>query len=206
MTEYKGILTFHSETGTEGGAWAFQDEKFMNLPAANHFTCTRCHRVWDKDYHPDEPKPSFTYWRDDWEEDGIKYIGGYHSVDTYDPDGNLGPYEFDAKWNREANEIARQCAEEGHPEWKNMYPDGMWSYEGLHILHDGDQLTVYDNDQVLFDGVVELPPRQDPYAEDAYAAGGYLAAHRRPPVGTNEDWWFQERRATLVTHDESVSV
>ena len=25
----KGVLTFHTETGTEGGFWAFQDERFI---------------------------------------------------------------------------------------------------------------------------------------------------------------------------------
>ena len=44
MTTYKGVLVFHSETGTEGGYWAFQDEKFMGIEN-NDRLCTRCGRA-----------------------------------------------------------------------------------------------------------------------------------------------------------------
>jgi len=37
----KGVLTFHSETGTEGGYWAFQDEKYIKQN--HHFGyCKKC--------------------------------------------------------------------------------------------------------------------------------------------------------------------
>lgn len=192
-TTYHGVLHFFSETGTEGGAWAFQDKEFMGLDSPNHFRCTRCSHVWDKDHEKEPPKPSFTYWKDD----------HYRFSDHYQPDGDLGPGEFDQEFTRQNNEAARQCAEDGHAAWEKMYPDGMWSYEGLHVLNDGDELTVQDGDKVLFQGTVKLPPRQDPYAEGAYVAGGAMTAHRRPPVGTDEDWWFDEKEATLTTHDVS---
>lgn len=202
MTTYNGILHFFSETGTEGGTWAFQDEKFMHLPGPNQYACTTCGRVWDKDRDAEPPKPSFTYWRDDWEEDGKRYLGGYHVADTYDPNGNLGPGEFNQEFTRRSNETSKLCADHGHSEWKPMYPDGMWSYEGLHVLNEGDHLIVRsEGDEVLFDGDVKLPPRQDPYADDAYVAGGGLAAHRKPPEGTDEAWWFNEYRATLTTKE-----
>lgn len=202
-TPLHGVLNFHSETGTEGGAWAFQDEKFMGLDAGQQFRCTRCGRVWNKDANPDEePKPSFTYWRDaETGPNGENYSAGYHGADAFDPDGNLGPGKFNQDYTRATNETSRQCAEDGHEGWENMYPNGMWSYEGLHILNDGDHLTVEDDGKVIFDDVVRLPPRQDPYAEGAYVAGGGFTAHRRPPVGTDEDWWFKELRATLTTKD-----
>lgn len=203
MTTFHGVLTFHSETGTEGGAWAFQDEKFMGLDAPPQFRCVRCGRVWDKDAEPNPPAPMFTYWRDDWTEDGKNYLGGYFSADKFDPDGNLGPGEFNQEWTASNNEASRQCAENGHGEWENMYPNGMWSYEGLHILDDGDHLTVENAEgDVIFDDVVQLPPRQDPYAEGAYVAGGGLTAHRRPPVGTDEGWWLNDFRATLTIKDD----
>lgn len=198
---YRGVLHFYSETGTEGGAWAFQDEKFIGLDAPSQFRCTRCGRVWDKDRDEQPPPPSFTYWRDERTEGGKKYSSGYYGSDVYLPDGDLGPGELNQSFTSSSNETARQCAEKGHAEWENMYPHGMWSYEGLHILADGDELTVLDGDKELFSGVVKLPPRQDPYADGAYVAGGGLTAHRKPPVGTKEDWWFEERQATLKTKD-----
>ena len=36
MTTLRGVLEFYSETGTEGGYWAFQDEKFIGLPVQNN--------------------------------------------------------------------------------------------------------------------------------------------------------------------------
>ncbi len=191
--QFQGVLHFFTETGTEGGSWAFQDEKFMGLDAGQMFSCSRCGRVWNKDTDREEPKPVFTYWRE-----GDGRMAGFYGSDTYEPDGDLGPHKFDANWNKQGNETSRQCAEQGHGGWVNMYPDGKWSYEGLHELGDGDMLTVYDGEQVLFDGVVQLPPRQDPYADGAYVAGGCYTAHRRPPVGTDEEWWFSQKRATLT--------
>jgi len=35
-THFKGVLTFHSETGTEGGYWGFQDERFITKTAPNY--------------------------------------------------------------------------------------------------------------------------------------------------------------------------
>lgn len=49
-----GRLIFHSETGTEGGFWAFQDQKFMT-PNDTSFVCDKCHSYWDKKRHPDSP-------------------------------------------------------------------------------------------------------------------------------------------------------
>jgi len=205
MTTYQGVLTFHSETGTEGGFWAFQDEKFMGLDAGQQFSCTRCHRVWDKNAQDEPPAPSFTYWQEGYEKDGIRHLAGYHWSDVYLPDGKLHPTsEFDREFTSANNEVARQCAEEGHLGWENMYPDGIWSYEGLHILDDGDELTVWDDSTPpvrIFQGTVKLPPRQDPYAKGAYVAGGGWTAHRRPPEGTEEIWWFEEKRATLTDRE-----
>lgn len=73
-TEMRGICHFHSETGTEGGYWAFQDERHIKPPDADH-------------------------------------------------------------------------------------PHGQWSYEGLHVLKDGDHLTILDKEngnQVLWSGKIRL--------------------------------------------------
>lgn len=191
LTTYDGILTFWSETGTEGGAWAFQDRRFMNLSAPPHFRCTRCGRVWDKGAEPEPPHPLFMYYDED--------SRGCRMSDNYLADGDVGPPGFDADFYQSSNDLSRQCLEEGHEGWESMYPNGISSYDGLHILKDGDHLTVWDGDRAIFTGVVQLPPRQDPYAPDAYVAGGGWTAHRRPPVGTEESWWFGELQATLTT-------
>ena len=50
----EGRLSFHSETGTEGGYWAFQDKKFITKNTTR-FTCKKCCRYWDKKENPDGP-------------------------------------------------------------------------------------------------------------------------------------------------------
>lgn len=42
-----GILTFHSETGTEGGWYCFVDSAGM-YPNTEFFTCTKCNLFWHK--------------------------------------------------------------------------------------------------------------------------------------------------------------
>lgn len=32
LNTYQGVLDFHSETGTEGGYWAFMDQRFITPP------------------------------------------------------------------------------------------------------------------------------------------------------------------------------
>ena len=43
----EGVLDFHSETGTEGGYWAFQDKCFIE-PNTTRFSCVKCHAYWYK--------------------------------------------------------------------------------------------------------------------------------------------------------------
>lgn len=50
MTEatiLKGVLHFHTETGTEGGHWSFYDGEFIT-PNTTRFTCKKCGLYWDK--------------------------------------------------------------------------------------------------------------------------------------------------------------
>lgn len=103
----KGVTTFFSETGTEGGYWAVQDEKHIH-PNTTRFVCTKCHMYWDKNRSPDEP--TFKGWCP------------------------VGQHDF-----------------------KLANPEN-WDYEGLHILKDGDHLTIFQKDEVLirWKGVVHL--------------------------------------------------
>ncbi|MDP4010531.1 MAG: hypothetical protein Q8P37_01590 [Candidatus Spechtbacteria bacterium] len=49
-----GILHFFSETGTEGGYWAFQDSRFITKNTTR-FTCTKCWAYLDTEADPDSP-------------------------------------------------------------------------------------------------------------------------------------------------------
>ena len=46
----KGRLTFYSETGTEGGYWAFQDENYISLNSPT-FGVSNGEKVFDINNH-----------------------------------------------------------------------------------------------------------------------------------------------------------
>jgi hypothetical protein len=160
VTVYHGILHFFSETGTEGGHWAFQDREFMGIPNPA-VVCVRCGQYRKS---PDEPiRPvTFSVWEpeDKKREDGATVMRGYRSITTPPPpDANLGPSEFDRRFTKDRNDRAALCLKEGHPEWKPVHPEGSWSYEGLHVLKDGDHLRVFNPDnpaKVVWEGDIQL--------------------------------------------------
>ncbi len=47
----EGVLFLYSETGTEGGFWAFQDSCFI-YQNKTRYSCKKCHLYWDKDKDP----------------------------------------------------------------------------------------------------------------------------------------------------------
>ncbi len=202
----KGQLNFYSETGTEGGYWAFQDETFTHLFPPNQWRCPRCGRVWDKDRVPEEPKPSFSYWRDGWTEDGTTYMGGYFGKDEPHPELPLcrpgDEDSLDCRWNAERNATSLDCYENGHAEWQSpaeRWPDGIWSYEGLHVLNDGDHLTIWDEDRTeqVWDGVIDLC-EHDLFTEGA--GGMWIHADQKGiPREMWSEWFFRGLPADLVT-------
>ena len=138
----KGVLTFHSETGTEGGHWAFQDERFIkkNVPRG---WCKKC-----------------------------------------------------GKWLRVKPGVALpQCSDGEHQE---DIADEL-SYEGLHILKDGDCLTIFAKDdsvRVVWEGTIKLH-RFPPFAEHAFG----LWIHDDQEGILREEWaqwFFKEYPAKLV--------
>lgn len=170
----KGILFFHSETGTEGGYWAFQDELYMNLPPVQEgkqgmYHCPRCGRCWDKDRDTDEPKPTFYYLRpsyeimldehtrsDEWYSDDATALDPtkknrwstrmYYKPMTF-PLSPPPSEKFTELFNTESNENALECYEKGHERWDSpwdQHPKGLWSYDGLHVLRNGYKLKVFD--------------------------------------------------------------
>jgi hypothetical protein len=202
----KGILTFHSETGTEGGYWAFQDEKFMGIPAPDVFKCINCGRIWDKSKQTEEPKVSFSYWIErgpkDKSPEGYRYLSGYMGYDRPQDLPEAPPKEdknsLNNVWTHALNEITRKCYENGHEGWELLHPNGTWSYEGLHVLENGDSIRVYDkNDptKLIWEGIVEL----DKFTvfKDDYE-GWWI--HNQPKNMKLEEWakWFlEEWPATL---------
>jgi hypothetical protein len=210
VTTYTGVLVFHSETGTEGGHYALQDEKFMNLPAPNQWRCPRCSTVWDKNRDPDNPpRVRFTYWRDmegQTNSEGHRYISSYAGYDEPHDDLPLAPPNEasdgpNAQYTKRSNDALLECYHSGHEEFEHMYPHGIWSYEGLHYLHDGDHLTIRhpETGLTVFDGPVRLVPQE----LFTHSVGG-LWVHS-VPEGVDEEAWaamfFQEWPATLVQED-----
>lgn len=203
--EFHGVLTFHSETGTEGGYWAMQDEKYMGLAAPPHFVCSKCGRIWDKARDVEPPKPSFTYYRPGWEENGTTYIGGYFG--SYVPRDDLPTTfgdepegSFNDEFTKAQNAKARECYDNGHGEWESLYPNGTWSPHGLHILRDGDVLTIYNPDnpeEVVWEGTIQLV--QYPLFTE-HAGGMWIHADQ---VGVPREEWatyfFVEYPCKLVT-------
>ena len=109
----KGVLHFWSETGTEGGHWAFQDKNFIEPPT------------------------------EDW-------------------------------------------------------PHEKWSYEGLHVLENGDQLTIFSKDHggVVWSGVIRL--KQHPLFTES--ARGMWIHTDQEGIDRNvwARWFMEGYPATLV--------
>jgi hypothetical protein len=73
-----------------------------------------------------------------------------------------------------------------------------WSYDGLHILKDGDQLTIYNpqNNQEIWSGNIDLIPYK-PFKETA----GQFWIHADQKNIERETWaeyFFKEYKAKLI--------
>jgi hypothetical protein len=112
--ELRGLVYFYSETGTEGGSWAFQDSRFIFPPTQE-------------------------------------------------------------------------------------FPEGQWSYEGLHILEDGDYLTIYSKDnpaEIVWSGKISL--RKHPsFAKSVF--GLWIHADQKGvDRKTWARWFVEEYPAKLI--------
>lgn len=206
MTEITGRLFLHSETGTEGGWWAIQDDKFITPPAETPHTsvCKTCSYMWDFGHGKPEPVPSFTYYRDDWEADGKKYMGGYYRSEEYIEGGRTWfrgeePGSFNDVWTRVGNQRALICQEYGHV-WESMEPQESWSYEGLNYIQSGDRLEILtESGEVDFTIDVELVEQYDQYAAGARHANGWVIHSYPTEESYDFDKWcalFQKRKTT----------
>jgi len=118
----RGVLHLWSETGTEGGHWALQDEHFIT-PNTTRFSCRKCGAYWDKADRPSGP------------------VADEHVGDQWGTNSRGEPF----------------CAPGTH-DFELICPED-WSYEGLHVLKDGDRLTVYAKDDpsaVVWSGTIRL--------------------------------------------------
>ena len=151
----KGELEFYSETGTEGGYWAFMDEKFMHIPSDSE-KCAICNHY--KQY-----------------------------VESY-PEDYKGP------------------CRPGEHQWELAYPNGVRSREGLHILKDGDELTIYNREnpeKQVWDGVISLQ-QYGLFTEHAH--GWWIHADQ---IGIEREtwarWFLREHPARLIPIERSKS-
>lgn len=127
----KGVCFLFSETGTEGGVWAFQDSEFIAKDVPSPF-CKKCGKYLDR-----QKKYK-----------NLKLIKALPVTQEL-LDGKEPPECPDGRHERGVGDT--------------------WSYEGLHILENGDQLTIFSPDnltQVVWSGTISL--RQHPlFTKDA---------------------------------------
>jgi hypothetical protein len=161
----RGLCHFHSETGTEGGYWAFQDSQFITKNVPREY-CKKCGKYLD----PQE-----------WE--NLKVT-------------RVLPLTQEVLDGEEPSE----CPEGQH---EREIGDS-WSYEGLHVLENGDHLTIYspeDSDEIVWQGTISL--RQHPlFTENA--SGLWIHADQK---GVDREtwatWFFKGYPAKLIPVEQA---
>jgi len=157
-----GVCHFHSETGTEGGYWAFHDARYIKKNVGRGY-CSKCGK-WLRN------------------QEGAIQIVRVKQIDE----------EF-----LRTGELDEQpdCPNDAHEEEIG----DLWDYEGLHILEDGDHLTIHPKDntnEIVWSGIIKL--RELPlFTEHAY--GFWIHADQE---GISREtwarWFLEEHPATLV--------
>lgn len=160
----KGVCHFFSETGTEGGSWAFQDERFITKDVERPW-CAKCGRYLEG-------------------QDGRSLrVEGVYPVTQEMLDEGCG-------WTPPP-----AC-----PDGQHVRDRGdAWSYEGLHLLEDGDVLTIYDPgdpQKVVWQGTIALR-QYDSFTE---AAGGCWIHADQDGIDreTWAEYFFKEYPAELT--------
>ncbi len=150
----EGILHLFSETGTEGGYWAFIDARYIKTNVPKGY-CKKC-GIWLK------------------EQSGALQIARVYNLDNIDDEflesGNLPE--------------PQDCPNNNHEEEIGDY----WDYDGLHVLQDGDHLTIYNpkkKDEELWSGVIALQ-HYGVFTQDAF--GLWIHADQK---GINREVWAE---------------
>lgn len=256
----EGVCAFYSETGTEGGYWAFQEKRFI-IYVSPPYGIWENQTVWDllnpnrkgktrndvkvlRDGKwcplPDPIERDPDYFisslfrgeeRGDRDADKrlmkkygfiIKYAadqmderygkGNWHlekSSTAVTSDGTRVFYggtpktEPDRPYGVRIGELTRATVEWENGVIEQRLSDSLlvvsWNYEGLHILKDGDQLTIYSKDdpnKIVWSGTIKL--RQYPlFTEDAF--GMWIHADQEGvDRKTWAKWFFEEYPAKLI--------
>jgi len=131
-TPLRGVLHLFSESGTEGGFWAFQDERFIQ-PNTKNFRCIACGLFWDKERFPDGPPST-----DKIPETSVR-------VEVFPLGKAMGCG------------TPQKCLQGKHV--FELTSEELWSYEGLHVLQNGDKLTIFskeDASRIAWSGEIRL--------------------------------------------------
>lgn len=167
---YQGVCTFYSETGTEGGYWAFQDEKFIGIPDDTE-NCARC--GYCRDY-----------------------------IEKRQPGTPIQVISFQPLLGALAGKNLNACLPGEHM-WQLVSPDGRWSYEGLHVLKNGDLLTIYSPEkpeEIVWSGVILLE-QFSLFTQESF--GCWIHSDQ---IGIEREtwakWFFEEYPGQLITKDE----
>lgn len=149
----EGVLSFHSETGTEGGYWAFQDSRFIQKNVPRGY-CKNCGF-----YMKDQSNSSIRVTR----------------ITVLD--------EKVVQELLSTGKISEKPLCDKHEEEIGEY----WDYEGLHILKDGDRLTIYnpDNKIEIWAGIINLK-QYDSFTEGA--SGMWIHADQ---IGVERNTWAE---------------
>ncbi|MBI5398447.1 hypothetical protein HZB03_03195 [Candidatus Woesearchaeota archaeon] len=161
----EGILFLHSETGTEGGYWAFQDSRYIQRNGPRGY-CKNCGFYMKK-------------------RSGTLEIQRVTALD----EEVMQEYERTGEINEKPN-----CANNNHEE---VIADA-WDYQGLHILENGDHLTIYhpDNNEEVWSGVINLK-QHDLFSE--HASGWWIHADQKGiERAVWAEYFFKEYSAKLI--------
>lgn len=167
----KGVLHFHSETGTEGGYWAFQDERFIHYKPlglgaqpgvsvhdkADRSRRGRIERAWKADGRPlPDPVVNDAF---------MDLLGKNISGEVKGEEFSRRMDEIDALPTYHAEPGEKICVE---VRWQDGTTEERlaetllvqrWEYQGLYYLGNGDRLTIYEKDNpaaVRWEGVIRL--------------------------------------------------
>lgn len=175
--ELEGVLHFWSETGTEGGYWAFQDKNFIT-PNTTYFVCTKCGKPWDKEKNPN----------------GLPHKQTESLV--VDRLITLDKIVDELEKGIEPN-FPTECPPNKHD--FQPFSKELWSYDGLHVLEDGDILTIYskgDRTKIVWTGTIKL--KQHPLFKK-HAQGMWIHADQK---GISRKiwakWFFEGYPAKLI--------
>lgn len=188
--EMKGSLMFWTETGTEGGYWAFQDEQFTTHEPPEFGVFART-KVWDAK-QPERggvmgdvevckggvwlPLPDLIQQDPDYvlsslfrgEKRGdrdadARLMEKYAFSITYkDDDFGTPRTEPNRPYGVSKDEISRGTVQWDDGSSEQRQSDSLLveksSYEGLHVLKDGDVLTIFEKDgeKVHWQGTISL--------------------------------------------------